>query len=330
MRELANLGIDRSALLGALQCPERLRPSGVVQTQDEKFSLRVSGAFQSEADLLEINFPSATAWFAWPTSPPSSAASRTLRSRVSVNGQPAIGLGIAMRDGGDILALGANIKKAMARIIRRPAPSASTATGRRPVGDGRRAIADFMSSLWQAVGIILVISFISLGVRAGSGGGPLDPADAAVVFAVMNVIGIDMQRISLGALIIALALLVDDAMTTTDAMVTRLAAGDEKAKAATFAFDNMRRDVRGHAGDDRRLRADRLRRQLGRRIHLLALRGGEHRARRLLVRRCDLRARSRHGAARRAEILRTAAGPLADRAGLPGRMLFGGDPGAAG
>ena len=98
------------------------------------------------------------------------------------------------------------------------------------------AISEFMTSLWQAVAIILVVSFISLGVRPGLVIALSIPLTLAIVFSVMELTGIDMQRISLGALIIALALLVDDAMTTTDATLTRLVQGDDKIQAATFAF----------------------------------------------------------------------------------------------
>ena len=98
------------------------------------------------------------------------------------------------------------------------------------------AISEFMTSLWQAVGIILAASFVSLGLRPGLVIALAIPLTLVVVFSVMQMSNIDMQRISLGALIIALALMVDDAMTTTDAMLTRLAAGDDKVEAATFAF----------------------------------------------------------------------------------------------
>lgn len=237
VRELANLGIDRSALLGALQSQNVVRPAGTIQTEDEKVSLRVSGAFQSEADLLNVNFPVGDRMVRL-------ADIATVRRghadppqpMFRVNGQEAIGLGIAMRDGGDILALGKNIERAMATI------TANLPLGIEPrlVADQAvtvdHAIDDFMTSLWQSIAIIMAVSFISLGVRPGLVVALSIPLTLAVVFAVMLVAGIDMQRISLGALIIALALLVDDAMTTTDAMVTRLAAGEEKAKAATYAF----------------------------------------------------------------------------------------------
>ena len=237
MKELASLGIDRSALISALQAQNVIRPSGTIQTGREDLSVRVSGAFQSEQDVANINFvvngrmlrlsdiAQVRRAYADPPQP-----------QFRVNGQPAIGLAIAMRDGGDILALGKNLKRAMARI------TADLPIGIEPklVADQAvtvdAAISEFMTSLLQAIGIILVVSFISLGIRPGLIIALSIPLTLAIVFPVMKMAGIDMQRISLGALIIALALLVDDAMTTTDATLNRLAAGDSKVEAASFAF----------------------------------------------------------------------------------------------
>ncbi|GGC76843.1 efflux RND transporter permease subunit [Chelatococcus reniformis] len=237
MQELARLGIDRAAVLTALQSQNIVRPAGEIQTADENLSVRVSGSFGSEQDIANINFvvdgrllrladiATVRRGLADPPQP-----------MFRVNGQPAIGLAIAMRDGGDILAMGAAIKRVMAQI------TASLPIGIEPhlVADQAvtvdNAIAEFMESLWQAVGIILVVSFISLGMRAGAIVALAIPLTLAVVFAIMQLLHIDMQRISLGALIIALALMVDDAMTTTDATLNRLAAGDDKATAAAYAF----------------------------------------------------------------------------------------------
>ncbi|KZD25419.1 efflux RND transporter permease subunit [Tardiphaga robiniae] len=237
MKELASLGIDRTALLSALQTQNIIRPAGTIQTGDETLSLRVSGAFQSEQDVADINFV---------------AGGRMIRlsdiARITrgysdppqplfrVNGEPAIGLAISMRDGGDILALGKSLKRAMAAI------TADLPIGIEPklIADQavtvESAISEFMMSLLQAIAIILVVSFISLGVRPGLIIALSIPLTLAIVFPIMKLAGIDMQRISLGALIIALALLVDDAMTTTDATLNRLAAGDDKVQAASFAF----------------------------------------------------------------------------------------------
>jgi multidrug efflux pump len=237
IKELATLGIDRSALTAALQAQNVVQPSGTIQTGYETLTLRTSGAFRSEQDVAAINFAVGGRMLRL------SDIARVRRSfsdppqpLFRVNGEAAIGLAIAMRDGGDILALGNNIKRAVAEI------TAGLPLGVTPklVADQavtvKSAIAEFMTSLWQAIAIILAVSFVSLGIRPGLVIALAIPLTLAIVFAVMQIVNIDMQRISLGALIIALALLVDDAMTTTDAMLNRLAQGDNKVAAGTFAF----------------------------------------------------------------------------------------------
>ena len=93
-----------------------------------------------------------------------------------------------------------------------------------------------MEALWEAVAIVLGVSLVSLGLRAGAVVALAIPLVLAAVFVAMEIFGIDLQRISLGALIIALGLLVDDAMITVETMVTRLEHGDDKERAATFAY----------------------------------------------------------------------------------------------
>ncbi|WP_029353867.1 efflux RND transporter permease subunit [Bosea sp. 117] len=237
MQELASLGINRGALIAALRAQNVVQPSGTIQTGDEKLAIDVTGAFGSEQDIANINFAvdgrmlrladiaTVRRGFVDPPSP-----------LFRVNGQPGIGLAIAMREGGDILQLGRNIDAAMTAI------TADLPIGIEPhlVADQavtvRNAISEFMESLWQAIVIILVVSFIALGVRAGLMVALTIPLTLAAVFAIMWLMNIDMQRISLGALIIALALMVDDAMTTTDATLGRLAAGERKEVAAVYAF----------------------------------------------------------------------------------------------
>lgn len=236
-QELATVGVDRAALLAALRSQNIVRPAGVIQTGKETISVRVSGGFQSEQDIAGVNFV---------------AGGRTIRlsdiaqvrrgyvdppqPMFRVNGQPAIGLAIAMRDGGDILALGRNVKGVMAQITADlPIGIEPTLVADQAVVVGN-AIGEFMTSLLQAIAIIMVVSFISLGIRPGLIIALAIPLTLAIVFPIMEMARIDMQRISLGALIIALALLVDDAMTTTDATLNRLTQGDSKVDAATFAY----------------------------------------------------------------------------------------------
>jgi multidrug efflux pump len=239
-RQLAGLGIDRAKLIAALQQQNAVSPSGDVQTGTEKLALRVSGGFGSEKDILAINIPidgrmvrlrdiaETRRSFADPPQP-----------MFRVNGRPAIGLAIAMRPGGDVLSLGKNIAAAMKKA------TAELPIGVEPILVANQpeivdhAIGDFMSSLWQAIAIIMAVSFVSLGMRAGAVVAISIPLTLAIVFPIMQMAGIDLQRISLGALIIALGLLVDDAMTTVDVMTSRLAAGDDKEKAASYAYDSV-------------------------------------------------------------------------------------------
>ncbi|MBS0558926.1 MAG: efflux RND transporter permease subunit [Proteobacteria bacterium] len=240
MQQLATLGIDRSAIISALQAQNMVSPAGIIQTGNEQLLLRVTGAFESEEDLRNINFVSngrlirlrdiATIrrGFADPPQP-----------MFRVNGKPAIGLAISMREGGDILALGKNVAHAMAEVTQDlPVGIDPVLVADQPhVVD--RAISDFTTSLWQAIVIIMVTSFVALGFRAGLIVALSIPLTLAIVFPVMQFFGIDLQRISLGALIIALGLLVDDAMTTIDVMTSRLAVGDSKERAATYAYQTV-------------------------------------------------------------------------------------------
>ncbi len=240
LERLAGLGLNYPALIAALQAQNAVRPAGLVQTGQERLALRVSGAFQNEADLAAVSFLAGDRLVRLTdiaeirrgfTDPP--------QPMFRVNGRPAIGLAVAMREGGDILALGDNLRREMRKI------ESSLPIGIEPflVADQAQtvdsAIGDFTESLWQAILIIMAVSFVALGVRAGAVVALSIPLTLAIVFPLMLLAGIDLQRISLGALIIALTLLVDDAMTTIDAMIRRLSVGDRKDQAATFAYRTL-------------------------------------------------------------------------------------------
>ncbi len=240
LETLAGLGFNTTSLVSVLRAQNLVRPAGTIHTTDESLAIRVSGAFESEQDLLDVNF---------------AIGGRMLRLRdiaevrrgfvdppdamFRVDGQPAIGLAVAMREGGDILQLGENIRQAMSEIV------ADLPLGIEPVLVADQAvtvdeaISDFTTSLWQAIAIVLAVSFIALGVRAGAVVAVAIPLTLAAVFMTMDIVDIDLQRISLGALIIALALLVDDAMTTVDSMTRRLAQGDDILRAASHTYSTL-------------------------------------------------------------------------------------------
>jgi len=238
-KQLAGLGIDRSALISALEAQNAVTPAGVVQTGGEQILLRVSGDFRSEADILAVNFVAngriiRLGDIARVTRGPADPAQPMFRA----NGHDAIGLAIAMRKGGNVLDLGHNVETAMTQITADlPVGIEAKLIADQPV-TVKHAVDDFMEALWEAVAIVLGVSLVSLGLRAGAVVALSIPLVLAVVFLAMHIIGIDLQRISLGALIIALGLLVDDAMITVETMITRLERGDDKEHAATFAYSS--------------------------------------------------------------------------------------------
>lgn len=237
---VAALGLDYPALFAAVAAQNVVRPAGVIRTGGENVSLRVSGSFESQSDILAVNVPigdrvirlgDVAEVIRGYSDPP--------RPLFRVNGQPAIGLGVAMRDAGDILGLGRDLEMMMGAL------AADLPIGIEPVLIADQAvtvdeaIGEFTTSLWQAVAIILGISIVSLGARPGAVVAVSIPLTLAVVMVIMDMVDIDLHRISLGALIIALGLLVDDAMTTVDAMMRRLSAGDDAGRAASYAYTNL-------------------------------------------------------------------------------------------
>jgi multidrug efflux pump subunit AcrB len=240
IERLAGLGLNYPALVAALQAQNVVRPAGLVQTGEERLAIRVSGAFQNEQDIAAVSFVAGDRLVRLTDiAEIRRAHADPPQPMFRVNGRPAIGLAVAMREGGDILELGKNLRREMAAI------TSDLPIGIEPtlVADQAEtvdvAIGDFTTSLWQAILIIMFVSFVALGVRPGAVVALSIPLTLALVFPLMMAASLDLQRISLGALIIALTLLVDDAMTTIDAMIRRLGAGDTKEQAATFAYRTL-------------------------------------------------------------------------------------------
>ncbi|MBH0203327.1 MAG: efflux RND transporter permease subunit [Nitrospira sp.] len=236
-QRLAELKLDRMALITALQVQNAVNPSGVIQTKDERVLVQVSGKFLSEKDFLHINFVIGNRMLRLSDiATVSRGYDDPPQPLFRVNGRNAIGLAISMRAGGDILGLDRNLKEAMRQTQATLPIGIDTylvADQPKVVHD---AVHDFMEALWQAIAIVLSISFLTLGFRAGMVVTCSIPLVLAIVFVMMEVLGIDLQRISLGALIIALGLLVDDAMITIESMITKLEQGWDAVRSATFAY----------------------------------------------------------------------------------------------
>jgi len=235
--KLASLGIDPALIASTLAQANAVAAAGTVQTTAEQVRLTVSGEFDSVEGIRAIGIH---------------VGQRTFRlgdiadvhrgfvepavSRLRFNGNEAIGLAVSMRKGGDVISLGTKLDETVRRI-----------KSNLPVGVEIHAVSDqpnvvkhsvfeFKKSLTEAVLIVLAVSFFSLGLRTGLVVALCIPLVLAMTFLVMFLLGIDLQRISLGALIIALGLLVDDAIIAVEMMALKLEQGWDKFRAATYAY----------------------------------------------------------------------------------------------
>jgi multidrug efflux pump len=236
-QQLAAMGLEVSQLIQTLQQQNAIQPSGTVNAEVEQIAIRVSGQFTSEESLKAVNFRANGRFFRL------SDIAKIRRDYVDpqqpmfrFNGVPAIGLAISMTKNADVLAFGEHLKERLARV-----------TAELPVGLESHLVADqpqiveeavgeFIKTLIEAIAIVLGVSFLSLGWRPGIVVAIAIPLVLAVTFVVMKLTGVSLQRISLGALIIGLGLLVDDAMIAVEMMVSKLEEGADKVTAATFAY----------------------------------------------------------------------------------------------
>ncbi|QND44789.1 efflux RND transporter permease subunit (plasmid) [Rhizobium lusitanum] len=236
--KLASLGIDPSAAIEAIRAQNAVNPVGTVQTTEEKISVRVSGAFVSEDNLKDVTLKLGSRYFRLDSI---ATISRTIvdppAASVRVNGKEVIALAISMAKDGNLLAFGKALKERMHAI----ASKLPNGIDMIQVADQSTVVEDavdgFTKVLIEAILIVLAVSFVSLGSRAGLVITASIPLVLALTFVGMELTGIGLQRISLGALIIALGLLVDDAMITVESMISCLEKGKSRLVAATHAYE---------------------------------------------------------------------------------------------
>lgn len=236
-RQLAGMGLSLQQVSDALNAQNDVVPAGALRTESDNVAIRVSGALTSEAALRAITLNVNGRYI--PLTDIATVRRETAEPPAPtfrVNGQPAIGLAISMASTGNMLDFGHALNARMNRVAQQlPQGIEMVKVADQSVVVGQ-AVSGFVRVLLEAVVIVLAVSFVSLGMRAGLVVAAAIPLVLAMTFIGMMLAGIGLQRISLGALIIALGLLVDDAMITVEAMVSRLEAGDSRARAATYAF----------------------------------------------------------------------------------------------
>ena len=245
-KKFAQLGIPFDAIVGQLNAQNTVESTGVLVTPSDNLQVRVSGAMRSVKDLENLQLRANGTTFRLGDfagvkrgyiDPP--------HDKMRYNGRDVIGLGIAMEHGGNIIELGKNLD-ATAKAIRAKLPVGIEL--QRVVDQPkavRSSVSEFLDTLTVAVLIVLAVSFLALGLhtkplrldfRPGLVVGLTIPLVLAVTFLFMRIFDIDLHKISLGALIIALGLLVDDAIIAVEMMVRKMEEGLSRFDAATFAY----------------------------------------------------------------------------------------------
>jgi len=236
-RKLANLGIDPLSIFNVLREQNAMTPAGSIDTKSDRMYLRISGSFDSVESIREIGIQANGRLFRLGdiarvyrgyTDPPV--------QKVRYMGQEAVGLAVSMAKGGDIIQLGKDLGVAFDRIKRDLPVGVEVHQYSNQPEVVSRSVDEFMKTLLEAVVIVLAVSFFSLGFRTGLVVALSIPLVLGVTFLMMRLYGIDLQRISLGALIIALGLLVDDAIISVEMMATKMEQGLDRVKAASFAY----------------------------------------------------------------------------------------------
>lgn len=236
-QQLSSLGLKLDQVVQALQQQNAIVPSGRIVTSAENIIVDITGEFSSEASLRAINLRANDRFYRLDdivtirrgyADPP--------QKMFRFNGEPAIGVAVSMASGGNVLELGENLHK----VAKQVETSLPVGVDIHLVADQpvvvEEAVHGFVKTLVEAIVIVLAVSFLSLGVRAGLVVATSIPLVLGIVFVCMELMDITLQRISLGALIIALGLLVDDAMITVEMMVAKLEEGYSILKAATAAY----------------------------------------------------------------------------------------------
>jgi multidrug efflux pump len=237
--KLATLGITPQALFDSLAKQNSVVPAGTVETSSQRVPLRVTGALDGASAVAESPVESngrtfrlgdiATVTHGF-VDPPSFV--------VRQQGKPAIGIGVVTAKGANILELGKDVANATAEFMRAVPQGISVDQIADQPQVVEHAVSEFVHSFIEALAIVLFVSFVALGWRTGIVVALSVPLVLAIVFIVMNAMSLDLHRITLGALIIALGLLVDDAIIAVEMMVVKMEQGWDRVRAASFAWES--------------------------------------------------------------------------------------------
>lgn len=250
-KRLVQLGLDVGAVLAQLSQENAVENAGTVQAPLDVLQVRIGGQFETEAQLraMPIRGSSGQQVRLGDIATVSRGYVDPATVKVHHQGKPVIALGVSMAKGGDIIALGKALKVATTRIEKTLPAGVSLLQVQDQPKAVEKSVGEFVKVLIEAVLIVLLVSFVALGLhKGGRYGWYVDmrpgwvvaitiPLVLAMTFLAMNYWGIGLHKISLGSLIIALGLLVDDAIIAVEMMVRKMEEGYDRVRAATFAYE---------------------------------------------------------------------------------------------
>lgn len=250
-KRLVQLGLDLNAVLSQLGQENAVENAGTIQTPLDVLQVRIDGQFETEEQLraMPIRGSSGQQVKLGDIAKVKRGYVDPAVVKVHHQGQPVIALGVSMAKGGDIIALGKALEVATARIEKTLPAGVTLAQVQDQPKAVAKSVGEFVRVLIEAVLIVLVVSFVALGLhKGGRYGWYVDvrpglvvaitiPLVLAMTFLAMNYWGIGLHKISLGSLIIALGLLVDDAIIAVEMMVRKMEEGYDRVRAATFAYE---------------------------------------------------------------------------------------------
>lgn len=238
-RRLATLGISPQVIFDAIGRQNAMTAAGAIQTQADEVQVRVSGGLDSLAALRDLPIPAGASVLRLGDIAEVKRGYEEPASYLAYfNGQETVGVGVAMADGANVVALGQRLA-AEVEAFRADLPLGVEVTQASDQADiVTHAFDEFIKTFIEALVIVLVVSFVTLGWRTGIVVALSVPIVLAVVFVVMQAWGMNFDRITLGALIIALGLLVDDAIIAVEMMVVKIEQGYDRIAAASAAWSS--------------------------------------------------------------------------------------------
>ncbi|MEY4871851.1 MAG: hypothetical protein RLZZ563_1181, partial [Pseudomonadota bacterium] len=238
-RRLATLGISPQAIFDAITRQNAMTATGAIQTQADAVQVRVSGGLDSLAALRDLPIPAGDTIIRLGDIATVQRGYEEPASYLAFfEGQPTVGVGVAMADGANVVALGQRLSAEVA-AFRADLPLGVEVTQSSDQADiVTHAFDEFIMTFIEALAIVLVVSLVTLGWRTGIVVALSVPIVLAVVFIVMQAWGMNFDRITLGALIIALGLLVDDAIIAVEMMVVKIEQGYDRIAAASAAWSS--------------------------------------------------------------------------------------------